>query len=193
MTSKRPASPLYALIGACCLALVAACFASLHFLGRAENRLLRDQQALTDAVAQSLHNQLEAERLIYSHERTTPYSSAPSSGGLRQLVFFTLRPQNADDTLPRATAIWNPSTGEGVFIADRLPLPPAEQTYQLWLASPTHPSPINGGVIPLPQDGRTRHFFQTEPALQSLSDLTLRLERQGGSNQPEGRILLATP
>jgi anti-sigma-K factor RskA len=89
----------------------------------------------------------------------------------------------ADGLQQLATLYWNPQTREAALVTDALPLPDAEQTYQLWLIEGEQPVSL-GVFTPDPVSGWAWLVFDLSALTLPDAALGISLEPAGGSLQP---------
>jgi anti-sigma-K factor RskA len=186
------------LAAAAAFALSTIWLAQLNFITRAENSLLVEQQALADATLQSLRNQLEAERLLASHERQGAATRIAAltqqmqeQGDLAQFKIATLASLLDNSPQALAVAVWNPSTQEGVLSVEKLPALAADRDYQLWVIDPQYPIPVDGGVFVVnPETGEARYQFKANKPVKTVAKFAVSLERKGGVPKAEGPMVL---
>jgi Anti-sigma-K factor rskA len=89
----------------------------------------------------------------------------------------------------RAQALWSRSRGF-VFSGSRLPPPPPDSTYQIWLM--TNPVPISAGLFVPDAEGRFTLATDTPPASpRPVAGVSVTIEPSGGRELPTGPTLLA--
>jgi anti-sigma-K factor RskA len=77
-----------------------------------------------------------------------------------------------------------------VFSASRLPPPPPESTYQIWLLSGA--GPVSAGLFAPDQAGRFTLATDVSPqAPPPVTGVTVTIEPAGGGKRPTGLTLLA--
>jgi anti-sigma-K factor RskA len=187
--------PLAAAAG---FAFTAVWFGQLYFVTRAENSLLRDQQALADAALESTRNQLEAERLLARHERADASARLAAlttqmqeQSDLARFKIATLASLLDNSPQALAVAVWNPTTQEGVLTVEKLPAVAPGQDYQLWVVDPQYPIPVDGGVFSVdPATGEARYRFKADKPVKSIAKFAVSLERKGGVPKAEGPMVL---
>ena len=87
-----------------------------------------------------------------------------------------------------AQVLWSRTRGL-VLSASRLPVPPPETTYQLWLL--TNGEPVNAGVFVPDATGRGSLVSPTPPRVASpVTGAEVTIEPSGGRSTPSGRALL---
>lgn len=186
------------LAAAAAFALATVWLAQQNFIARTENSLLLEQQALADATLQSLRNQLEAERLLASHERLDAATRIAAltqqmqeQGDLAQFKIETLASLLDHSPQALAVAVWNPSTQEGVLAVEKLPALAADRDYQLWVIDPQYPIPVDGGVFEVnPTTGEARYQFKAGKPVKTAAKFAVSLERKGGVPKAEGPMVL---
>lgn len=87
-----------------------------------------------------------------------------------------------------AQALWSRSSGL-VFSGSRLPAPPANSTYQIWLL--TTSEPLSAGTFVPDSSGRFSMAMPAPPRVQPLVGVSVTIERAGGDQRPTGRTVLA--
>jgi hypothetical protein len=88
-----------------------------------------------------------------------------------------------------AQALWSRSRGL-VFSGSRLPAPPPESTYQIWLWS--NGQAVSAGTFVPDPGGRFSMATTTPPRVQPpIGGASVTIERAGGREQPTGRTVLA--
>lgn len=88
-----------------------------------------------------------------------------------------------------ALALWSRSRGL-VFSGSRLPAPPPDSTYQIWILTTT--DPVSVGTFEPDGGGRFTMATTTPPRVPPpIAGLTVTVERVGGSDRPSGATLLA--
>ncbi|MBW8781458.1 MAG: anti-sigma factor [Verrucomicrobia bacterium] len=180
-------------------ALASGFFAIKSFNVRGQFQSLRENERLARIEAQSLHNLLEAERLLSRQQidalkfaqidasaLRTALSELKNKTALTELKISLLAAPAARNTpTARAVAVWNPRTQEGLCAISGLPIPPAGQDYQLWIGA----TPVNVVTVD-PATGSARVVFKTSAETQHPLVFTLTLERQGGASTAEGPVVL---
>lgn len=134
-----------------------------------------DNQALQDAVAKL---------------------TADNRQRLTQIELLVLQPVAAAAQLrppPLGAVAWDGPQQRGLALIENLRPPPPGQDHQLWLHDPKYPIPISAGLLPRPASGPVRHPFKPLFPIQHLTKVTLTLETQGGTDKPQGPVLLESP
>lgn len=180
------------------LAVTCAWLGQLYLVSLSENALLRDQQALADFELRSARHQLEAERLIASHELSgaTEQLAAlnhqlKTEGDLASFKISMLASLLGNSPQALAVAVWNPARQEGVLAVEKLPALAADKDYQLWLVDPQYPVPVDGGVFTVdPATGEARVQFKAGKPVKAVAKFAVSLERKGGVPKAEGPMVL---
>ena len=185
---------------AACFAVACAWLGQLYLGSRFESATLRDQQALADFQLRSAHNQLDAERLIATHQLSSMTEQLAAldrqlkaEGDLAKLKIATLASLAGNTPEALAVAVWNPAKQEGVLTVDKLPAAAADQDYELWVIDPQKPRPVSGGVFRVGSDGATRVQFRTEEAVATIAKFAVSLEKKGGAaphSGPQGKVIM---
>jgi hypothetical protein len=89
-----------------------------------------------------------------------------------------------------AQALWSRSSGL-VLSGSRLPAPPDNSTYQVWLM--TAADPVSVGTFVPDTGGRVSMATTAPPRVPPLAGVSVTLEKSGGSERPTGRTVLARP
>jgi anti-sigma-K factor RskA len=190
--------PLAAAAG---FALTAAFLAQLYLVGRTENTLLREQQALAEVTLRSVRNQLEAERLLTERQLgdatltiATLDRQLRDQGNLANFKIATLASLLGNSPEALAVAVWNPTTQEGILKVDKLPALAPDKDYQLWVIDPQYPIPVDGGVFTVnPENGEASYQFKAGQPVRTVAKFAVSLERKGGVPKAEGPMVLISP
>jgi anti-sigma-K factor RskA len=83
---------------------------------------------------------------------------------------------------------WNPATGRGMMLAERLPQAPEGKTYQLWALAGGTPMPA--GTFSVDAHGRARMPVPTLPADKPVDAFAVTMEPEGGMPSPTGPMYL---
>jgi anti-sigma-K factor RskA len=192
-------TPLWmAWAAAACLAIACAWLGQLYIGSRFEAATLRDQQAVAEFKLRSVHNQLEAERIIATHQlgSMTEQLAAldrqlKAEGDLAKYKIATLVSLAGNSPQAIAVAVWNPARQEGVLNVEKLPALAADKDYQLWLVDPQYPIPVDGGVFTVdPATGEAHITFKANKPIKSVAKFAVSLERKGGVPKAEGPMVL---
>lgn len=156
-------------------------------VSEAQNRA----QATTEAAnEQIVAARADAARQI-DEARETAFKAQTISDVLAapDLVRYTLVGREGE-TAFTAQALWSRSRGL-VFSGSRLPAPPPDSTYQIWILTPAS-DPVSVGIFAPDSSGRFTMATNTPPKVPPpIAGLAVTVERAGGSARPSGTTLLA--
>lgn len=155
-------------------------------------------QQTAEAATQAANRQITAAREDAASQiaeaRETALKAQTISDVLAapDLVRYNLvgRQEGRDVPAPySAQALWSRSRGL-VFSGSRLPPPPVDSTYQIWLLTAT--DPVSAGTFVPDASGRfTMATTTLAKAPPPLAGISVTVERTGGSDRPTGVTLLA--
>ncbi|MEO6876534.1 MAG: anti-sigma factor [Opitutaceae bacterium] len=179
-------------------AIACAWLGQLYVTSRFEAANLRDQQTLAEFKLKSANNQMEAERLVATHQlgAATEQLAAldrqlKAEGDLAKLKIATLASLAGNSPQALAVAVWSPLRQEGVLNVEKLPALAADKDYQLWLVDPQYPIPVDGGVFTVdPATGDAHITFKANRPINSVAKFAVSLERKGGVPKAEGPMVL---
>ncbi len=146
-----------------------------------ENKSLQVRIAGLDAERDRLDarvNALESEKK--SIETRIASLQPAAQDPLESLKTVRLAPQGQVQPDTEVLAAWDPEAQQGVLNLSRLPLPPADKSYQLWIITPDAPQPVDAGVIV----SDTARFAFKAPYPVKVAALAISLEPKGGSPTP---------
>ncbi|MBV9998877.1 MAG: anti-sigma factor [Verrucomicrobia bacterium] len=109
---------------------------------------------------------------------------------LSQLKITTLQAQIDAYARARAVVIWDEAKNAGLIEMHDLPAPPPGKNYQLWVIDPKSPQPISAGLVPYPASGLGRVNFTPAKAVGTAGAFAVSVEKAGGSQTPQGQIVL---
>lgn len=89
-----------------------------------------------------------------------------------------------------AVVVWDAEKQRGIIRLANLPRPEAGKDYQLWVIDPKYPNPVNGGVVPVDQDGYARVSFTAEQPIKKAAKFAISIEPTGGVPKATGPIVL---
>lgn len=89
-----------------------------------------------------------------------------------------------------AVVVWDPDKQRGVIRLANLPRPEAGKDYQLWVIDPKYPHPVNGGIVPVDQNGYARVAFTTDQPIRKADKFAISVEPAGGVPKATGPIVL---
>ena len=104
------------------------------------------------------------------------------------LARFSLGGRSADRQPIAAQGLWSRSRGF-IFSGSRLPPPPPDSTYQIWLLTDTH-AVSAGTFVPDPEGGFTVARVPA-PGVLLLTGMAVTIEPAGGSDRPTGMTVLS--
>jgi len=213
----RPSPLLWLGWAAAAVFAIAALWAGQRYsVNRNELAATQTMAEMEKAAAQTIRNQLEAERLI-AIRQTDEFKRAQAEVGTLKQNLATERIQTARQLAelqgkndlanfkisrlasllgnsPDATAIaiWNPLTQEGVLTVDKLPALASNQDYQLWVIDPQYPAPVDGGVFAVDSaTGVGRATFRPRQPVAQVTKFAVTRERKGGAAAAgEGQMIL---
>lgn len=86
--------------------------------------------------------------------------------------------------------VWDPQQQRGIVKLANFP--PAEngKDYQLWVIDPKYPNPVNGGVLPVGEDGTARVSFVPDQPVRKVEKFAISVEPAGGVQRATGPIVL---
>ena len=191
-------------------AVLALAWAAVQWMTlRTELVTLHTELQLARLSLQDAQQRREAERILGQYQlaalqqqlaaapalaTSSARDQLPDRNDPAALKIVLLAPPRAGSSPTLATAAWNPTTQEGVFIAQNLPPPAPGQVYRLWAVDPQYPRPVAAGVIGVdPRTGAARGPFKPGQPLQAAARFLVSLDRQDGGPAPEGPVVLASP
>jgi anti-sigma-K factor RskA len=110
------------------------------------------------------------------------------SNALIGLRLTTLEAKDAGYGSARIMVAWDPHLHRGVISFRKLPAPPADHDYQLWVLDPNAETPLNAGLISADAVSRP---FAVGPVSVAGPGFAISLEPSGGQPTPGGPILFA--
>lgn len=150
-------------IAAAGFALLAGFIAQAYLTARSEIAVLREQGAFSEIERKSLQQTLEAERILSGRRVADLLESARTHSDLTHLRIVALTSPADQQSPGSAVALWDPQRQEGSLIAWKLPGPPADKEYQIWIVDPEVPAPVSAGVLPVQSStGETRIQFKPD-------------------------------
>jgi anti-sigma-K factor RskA len=90
----------------------------------------------------------------------------------------------------RAVVVWDAAKKVGLVQFDDLPAPQPGKNYQLWVIDPKSPQPVSAGVVPPSESGLVRANFTPARPVEAASAFAVSIEKLGGSQTPQGQIIL---
>lgn len=160
--------------------------ASKTHLTNANTRLAEESKSLQVRIAglqaerermETRMNTLESERKSIDSRMA---SMEPPKDPLKSIQSFRLAPQGPVQPDTEVIATWDSERQEGVLNLARLPIPPPDRSYQLWIITPDSPQPVDAGLIV----SETARLEFKAPFPLKLTALAISLEPKGGSPAP---------
>ncbi len=90
-----------------------------------------------------------------------------------------------------ASIAWSQDDQSGVLHVRRLPEADRQHDYQLWVLDKERGTPISAGTFTVAQDGSATIRFAPTQSVSPDSSFAVSLEKTGGSDSPQGPIVLA--
>jgi anti-sigma-K factor RskA len=110
---------------------------------------------------------------------------------LAQMKIAKLSAQVATFAKAGAVVVWDPQEQRGVIKLANLPKPAPGKDYQLWVVDPKYPNPVNGGVLPVSDDGTARLTFTADQPIEDATKFAISIEQTGGVPVAAGPIIFA--
>jgi len=153
-------------------------------------KVLQSEVELAQLETQSLHQQLEAERIVNARQ----IANLKAQATVEPFTFVTLVSPQVSESKVSAMIVWQRSMLAGVFISDQLPPSASDEEYRLWLEGASGQS-VSAGAITVGPEGTTRAMFQASQPIQALTRIVLTREHLGNQHdQPAGAVvLIGTP
>ena len=173
------------------IAALLAIFCGFLSLGKSRSevqvaRLTKDNGSLQLRLAglESERNRLEARIATLENERNdlkTRVASVEGRDPLKEVQTVTLAPQPGAPVGSEVTVLWDQRKQAGVLELSKLPPPPADHSYQLWVITTGSPQPVNVGVL---ASTGPRATFRAPRTTSPVAALAISLEPVGGSPTP---------
>lgn len=96
------------------------------------------------------------------------------------------------ETYAKTTAVivWDPEKQRGILKLANLPQPGNGKDYQLWVIDPKYAQPVNGGIVPVGEDGLARVNFTPDQPVKKAEKFAISIEPTGGVPKATGPIVL---
>jgi Anti-sigma-K factor rskA len=169
------------------LGLLAAFLTIRYFTLTSTVKLLSTDAELSRIEVQSLHQQLEVERILAARQIT---DSATIAAPPEPLLLARLTSPESSDTRLSTIIAWRPASQTGVFYAEQLPPPTADKEYRLWIETNGH-SPISAGEIKVATTGPTQVEFRTTDTIGQPTRFTITCESKDNTT-PSAVIIVLT-
>jgi anti-sigma-K factor RskA len=115
-------------------------------------------------------------------------------GDLAHFKISTLASMLGNSPAAVAVAVWDPSRERGVLSVSNLPAAASEKDYQLWVIDKQYPTPVSAGTFVVdPATGEAHVVFKADKPVNSIAKFAVSVERKGGSDSPQGPIILISP
>lgn len=109
---------------------------------------------------------------------------------LARMRISTLTAQVESYAKASAVIVWDPQKQRGVVKLANLPRPEAGKDYQLWVIDPKYPNPVDGGILPVSEDGTGRVAFIPHQPVKKADKFAISIEPAGGVPKATGPIVL---
>ena len=183
LTHTAPSHPLPAGLEARVLAAI-----------RSEPKIIRFPASRRRAVASWLGWAIAACLAVVAarlwHERADLRSEVASlrdRDELNQVRIASLTSKIGSAPDASAIVLWDQEKQRGVIRTKRLPAPPADHDYQLWVVDESHPHPVDGGIFPAAKE---EIDFRPGAAVTVPKAFAVSLEKKGGVPIAEGPMVL---
>jgi hypothetical protein len=171
-------------------------FAAKSFNVRGQLQSVLDDERVARLEAGTLKNLLEAERIL-SRGQLDHLAAAErlvaelrAQAGIDRLKIAALTASGPAPSSAHATVVWIPGRQEGALVVSKLPAPPPDSDYQLWVTGPSSPA-LSVAVFTLaPETEETRVNFKFPASLDDAQTFGISLVPKGGAAQPGGPMLL---
>jgi len=105
---------------------------------------------------------------------------------LSEIKIATLASQLKDDPKALAVIVWDGGAQKGILQTYFMPNAQPDEDYQLWIIDPDYKTPVSAGVFNPEQGSR----FQPIHRVSKAEKFAISLEKKGGSETPQGPIVL---
>jgi hypothetical protein len=166
--------------------LLAAFLDSQNFALKTTLRLKRTEVELASVEAQSLKQQLAAERILAARQISDLTRSKVDVGSL---TLVPLYPPKTDPAGVAAVIAWQASTHSGVFSSNQLPPPNPDEGYTLWIEE-SNGQRVSAGPVAISPAQTTRVDFKTTQQVDRPVRFVLTRERRGDVSLPSNAIVL---
>ena len=172
-------------LAAFALGVFAALLACRDFELTTTVRIMQNEAELAQVEAQSLKQQLDAERILAARQ----IADLKAQSANEPFTLVNLAAPQSSETKCSATVVWQPATQTGTFISNQLPLPAPDEEYRLWFED-TAAQTVSAGCITVASIGMTQIQFRTEQPIKNIARITLTREHKGAASPSSGPILL---
>lgn len=108
---------------------------------------------------------------------------------LSKIKIATLTAQVDAYSKAGAAVVWDAEKQRGVLKLSNIPRPEAGKDYQLWVIDPKYPNPVNGGIVPVGEDGIARVAFTPDQPVHKADKFAISVEPAGGVPVATGPIV----
>jgi len=108
---------------------------------------------------------------------------------LSKIKIATLTAQVDAYSKASAAIVWDAEKQRGVLKLANIPRPESGKDYQLWVIDPKYPNPVNGGVVPVGEDGVARVAFTPDQPIHKADKFAISVEPTGGVPKATGPIV----
>lgn len=122
-------------------------------------------------------------------ERDTVVSEIAALRSRANATVYQLEPAGSGPDNANAQA-WFSLHGSGVLAVANMPALPEGSVYQLWYGTDDPTSPIPGGTFRIDETGQGFMLIPADVGI--ISSIAITQEREGGSQAPNGPVLLET-
>lgn len=161
-------------------------------LGATKARLESDIQTLADQNARlrTERDQIQVRLTTLEEEKIAlqvRMASLEAREPLKEIQNFDLAPQPEAPAPSPITALWDPARQVGVLDLAKLPPPPPDHDYQLWIIPAGASQPRDAGLVTAAIGARA--LIQSPEGVSRAGTLAISLEPKGGSLQPQGPVI----
>lgn len=151
------------------------------------------ERELTAISLQQTRNQLNVRTLLAERMINELTKGRGHQQDLARLKICALtRPDSAPQAAP-AIVVWDAEQETGLLAVPHLPAIAADQDYQLWVYDPAYPTPVNGGVIAMQEEGGATLAFKPVQPVKQVVRFAITVENKGGATRGEGPVVLSGP
>ena len=108
---------------------------------------------------------------------------------LDQMRIATLSAQVEAYSKASAVIVWDAKKQHGIVQLSNIPRPEPGKDYQLWVIDPKYPNPVNGGLVPVDDNGLARVDFKPDQPIKTAAKFAISVEPAGGVPKATGPIV----
>ena len=142
--------------------------------------------ALTTAALWTERNQLQQDRVALLQEAR----ELRDRDNLTKVKIALLSAQVDAYAKASAVIVWDPQKQRGIVKLANVPRLEPGKDYQLWVIDPKYPQPVNGGLVPVSEDGMARVTFEPNQPVGKVDKFAISVEPAGGVPKATGPIVL---